>query len=338
MISSDTSILSFSSVSHHPSKKDGTCLTSQRLSSGQSRQEYRWGSSLGSVDGTSFRVGQLAFLELPSRLPDSIYVGGDGGIWISRDGGASWQDVQPDTPSPQRIIWLCFDPVQVSTCYAGDSTGRIYRSQGAWRINGNSWISDYLTITTVGSSFSRTPSVPGIFLAGVNGLGVIRLDEAGATWQPSNQGMEHVSIRSLLISRENPGTSGNHRRTRNSGWNLSQNQWVPLNRGIDTEVYPLQEEPHGSTLFAGGEGSVFRSSNQGTSWKKSLLRPGDLTGVRAVAFAFSLTDTNLIDACSNYEMVRISHHTERCFNGIEDQLLFEHFRPLYKTMQEQITG
>ncbi len=308
VISTDNSFFSFAFVSHHPTKEEIWGFSSS-YPADKVLKSTDGGGHWATLTDLNFRFGQLAFLEISSRLPDSVYVGGDGGIWISRDGGGSWRNVQP-TDSTERILWMSFDPIQTSTCYAGGSSGKIFRSQD----QGDHWEPlDFglPRFTIVGSRFSPDPSAPGVFLAGVNGSGVIRLQEAGASWQPFNQGMRHAMVRSLLFCRENPGmllvaVEGQDV----LGWNLSLNQWERLSQGIDTEIYTLQQEPSAPTIFAGGGGAVFQSSDQGVSWKKSALRPEDPTGNTVVAFAFSHTDPNLIDACSNYAMYQTHDHGE----------------------------
>jgi photosystem II stability/assembly factor-like uncharacterized protein len=64
--------------------------------------------------------------------PQTLYAGGDTGLFVSQDGGASWEkrNAQEDLPT----IWsLAIDPIDPMILFAGTGPAGVYRSQDGGR-------------------------------------------------------------------------------------------------------------------------------------------------------------------------------------------------------------
>jgi len=123
--------------------------------------------------------------------------------------------------------------------------------------------------------------------AGVDGGGVFRSTNNGASWTNSTSGMTNTRVSSLVISGSNlfAGTFGG------AGVYLSTNNgttWSAVNNGLsNTDVQTVNINPSlPGYIFAGTANGAFYTTNNGTSW--SAINNG-LTDTYVHTFAFSGT-------------------------------------------------
>lgn len=185
-------------------------------------------------------VGQLGAVEVTTGA-DGVeavsVVTGDGGVYVSRDGGSTYREVDPSLRagelatdhgsgrlyvagpagvsysddragfallpgSPRDAVRLTHDP----------ATGRLYaavwRSEdaGLWRYDGTSW-TRILTETTV-HDLAVDPSNPEHLLAATNdhpyhdvisSVGVLQSRDGGATWAPYNDGLPMLRVATVAF-------------------------------------------------------------------------------------------------------------------------------------------
>ena len=178
-------------------------------------------------------TGRAAAIACSRVDPDLVYVGGaDGGVWRTRDGGASWTPLGDHLPSTA-IGALALDPGDESVVYAGlgeanyanhsrYGLGLARSADGGqtWRILGAE--------TFAGRCFARIridPTRPGTLYAAItaaggfparaaarehplrNGpLGVFKSIDAGATWQHLRNGLPDRDATDVTLDPTNPNT------------------------------------------------------------------------------------------------------------------------------------
>ena len=148
------------------------------------------------VEGMAWRV--IAFA--PSD-PKTIYAGSSAfysagvfhdrmpaaGVYVSRDGGMTWNSANDATSAQANIIDLAIDPRDSQTLYAATgNSGLLKTSDGGhtWRI-----LSVVTSASAVFLSVEVSPSDSNIVYAGVGGMGLYRSGDAGTTWQLATEGM-----------------------------------------------------------------------------------------------------------------------------------------------------
>ena len=239
----------------------------------------------------------------PQRDGRVVYAGASAspGIYVSRDGGATWPDVGNIPP----VLSLSADPFITTTIYAGAFGGGLYRStnEGAsWATtvsppDATIWAQLMLTTTSphrliVGTNsgiyYSASPfntwsagagpiagrivyalamnPANGDVYAATSGNGVFRSTDSGVSWSATALG--GVTALALAIDssgRIYAGVSG-------QGVFLSTNNgsgWAPTNVGMGAlTVNALAIDPSNpARLFAATTGGgVFSSSNGAASW------------------------------------------------------------------------
>jgi photosystem II stability/assembly factor-like uncharacterized protein len=195
-------------------------------------------------------------------------LGVSGALYKSRDAGASWSAIGPDTGlTNQNVNALAFDPNDSQTVYAATAAG-VFQSTDA----GDHW--SLLGPGPGGAipSLSIDPQDSRIIYAGVAARGVYKSTDGGRTWSAKNNGITDLNTSSqakLPIDPTNPnilyfGTNdGGVFQTLDGGEN-----WFPINTGLtNMGIVDLTLDPNDSNiLYAGTEGgSVFRLDLSGGS-------------------------------------------------------------------------
>jgi large repetitive protein len=110
-------------------------------------------------------------------------------------------------------------------------------------------------------------SNPAVVYAGLSGLGVLRSNDAGLSWQPINTGLPGASsVNSLLVNPFDATTvqvsvsAGSVYRTTNGGGAWAFQSSTP--NASKLVANPLRP----NVMYAAGSGQVFRSSDGGASW------------------------------------------------------------------------
>ena len=138
--------------------------------------------------------------------PQTIFAGGDTGLFISHDGGAQWERIgsQGDVPT----IWsMAIDPVDPNILFAGTRPAGIYRS----RDGGQRWEKlavDIATECSIGTPFVTSvmidPSDHRAVWLGVEIDGVFRSLDGGETWTHVENGLYDPDIHAMAIAATTP--------------------------------------------------------------------------------------------------------------------------------------
>ena len=174
---------------------------------------YKWNSVFRFSDQ---RIGWRAVAFAPSN-PRIVYVGSAGyfsagsfdgsqpgqGIFISRDGGITWQSANDSNSQNAHVASLAVDPTNTQIVYAATSgSGLLKTSNG-----GQSWI----RLTGLWSNQERlifvavNPAVPEIVFLGIERGGLFISMDGGNTWKHSIKGLiPEGSIASIVFDPTRP--------------------------------------------------------------------------------------------------------------------------------------
>jgi photosystem II stability/assembly factor-like uncharacterized protein len=237
------------------------------LQSDDSGRTWKWsGDRL--AEGMAWRV--IAFA--PSD-PKTLYTGSSAffsagvfddslpaaGVYISRDGAATWNSANDALSAKANIIDICVDPSNPQIVYAATGTNGLLKSSDA----GGSWTAmNVVTSTSTALSVAIHPVDPKIIYVGLAHSGLYRSDDSGTTWQPSMNGMPPEShITDILFDPNDPQVmyaadsfSGVYRST--DGGRV----WRRINTALHTRaVNRLAVSTDGLHLYAATEGGgVYR--------------------------------------------------------------------------------
>lgn len=249
-----------------------------------------WGVSHSADAGRSWTRHRAPF-PLNSRIQalvahptqaQTVFAGGDTGVFVSRDGGARWERVGANGGAKSLpTIWsLAIDPVDPETLFAGTRPAAIYRS----RDGGRQW--EKLAVETARECSIGTPFVTSLVVdpddhrivwAGVEIDGVFRSRDGGDTWTHLEAGLYDPDIHAVTIAATEPkrlyaSTAREVFTSTDLGdsWEALgiREKWpLPYARGMAVKA----DDP--GVLFAGcgetttGEtGLVLRTANFGKSW------------------------------------------------------------------------
>jgi photosystem II stability/assembly factor-like uncharacterized protein len=216
--------------------------------------------------------------------PQTIFAGGDTGLFVSHTGGATWERlaVQPELPT----IWsLAVDPVEPNVLFAGTRPAGLYRS----RDGGQRWQKLTLDIAkecSIGTPFVTSVSVdPGDHHAvwvGVEIDGVFRSLDGGETWTHVQNGLYDPDIHAMAIAPSQPRRvfvstarelfisvdQGEHWQPRGikAKWPLPYARGIAVKANDPTVLYAGCGE-----TTTGEAGHVLRSIDAGESWETLTL-------------------------------------------------------------------
>jgi photosystem II stability/assembly factor-like uncharacterized protein len=247
----------------------------------------------------------------------TIFAGGDTGLFVSRNGGAKWERIgsQGDLPT----IWsLAVDPTDPQILFAGTRPADVYRS----RDGGQRW--EKLSVDITRECAIGTPLVTSVMVdphdhrtvwAGVEIDGVFRSLDGGETWTHVEAGLYDPDIHAMAIAATKPTcVFASTAREMFASVDVGET-WKPLGvkakwplpyaRGIAVKA----DDP--GVLFAGcgetttGEkGYVLRSTDMGATWE--MLKLPTLANSTLWGLATHPADANRILAFSLFGEVYIS--------------------------------
>jgi photosystem II stability/assembly factor-like uncharacterized protein len=201
-------------------------------------------------------------------------------IFRSADGGATWT---PQTFGGFNLgletTGLARDPSNPQRIYAATTVGLLLSVDGGldWNFFGNAAISFF--------SITVDPATPSTVYAGnLNGFGLGKSLDSGATWLSANGNLPHVTvdgvdffppIRAIAVA---PDGSAVYLATEGTGLFRSTDggaSWTALEAGLNERDFHslafLPGQP-ATTLLAGGNGGgVYRSDDGGANWSKTSL-------------------------------------------------------------------
>lgn len=246
-------------------------------------------------------------LAVHPRDPRTVYLGCELGLFVSRDGAATWAPV--DSPVAGRQVWSILlsphdpDLILVGTCPSG-----IFRSADG----GRTWEEGRAVIRqecprimhTRVTTFAADPADPDVLWAGVEIDGLRRSCDRGRTWEPIGQGLSSQDIHGLALM------PGRMIASTNNDLNLSEDggaTWRPLGIG---QVMPWnycrglgQQAGRPEVVYLGNGdappgtvGVVGRSTDGGRTWYEAGM-PGRANST-IWTFAVHPADPQLVYACS----------------------------------------
>ena len=226
-------------------------------------------------DGGS--VYDLAFQPRSSQI---LYASVPGGVFKSRDGGATWAWSGSGLEPRSQTFNLAFDPVQTDTVYVAQAGGIFKSVNGgqSWRNAGRP--------TAYGVAVH--PRFSGrVFAATEHGL--FRSLAGGPPWTRLTQGLpasyratlvvfDPNSERRLYASIQNTVTNGGGLFRSTDGGAT----WRPLHGGPleNRRIYSLAIDPRSpATLYAGTDSAVYKSTDGGTTWRPTGLGAASVPGI-----------------------------------------------------------
>lgn len=219
------------------------------------------------------RVGHATSIAVAPSDSDVVYIGSASGVWVSRDGGATWHQRQAGMSDP-RVFALAVSPRSPLTVYAGGFGGRVYRSTDA----GTSWVEARIgpevyrvTALVVDAGDSSVPALENggtALYAGTSGGGLFRSDDGGDTWRDL-AGLPERTVYAVGLDPRIPstiyvGTPSGVYRSLDRG-----NAWA---RGLGASLPALclavdPERP--ASLVAGTPEGVMATGDGGRTWSRA---------------------------------------------------------------------
>jgi photosystem II stability/assembly factor-like uncharacterized protein len=223
-----------------------------------------------------------------AAIGDGLFAGTfGGGVFRSTNNGISWTSSNTGLTN---LNIQSFAVVGVNV-FVG-TVGGIFRSTD----NGANWSASNSGLTNTKVE-SLTVSGGNLF-AGTRGGGVFRSTDNGANWSASNSGLTNTKVESLTVSGSNlfAGTSGGGfflSTDNGESWTLAST--ISTSSGPDFTFFTFLVAS-GNTLFAGVNGKVFRSTNNGVSFVSTGLENIQalvVNGSTVIADGFQSTDNGI---------------------------------------------
>lgn len=155
-----------------------------------------WKTTDGGVTWRSIPRGMIDdsdvfTLTLDRRDPDRIHATACSGIYGSPDGAARWSRVRGMPFGSRRARAFAQDPERPRTFYAGTT-------EGLWLSTDDT--ASFRPVTALDVVVNAIATLPGgAVLAGTDGAGVLRSEDHGRTWLPSNRGFSERFISRIVF-------------------------------------------------------------------------------------------------------------------------------------------
>lgn len=219
-------------------------------------------------------LGVVLSVVVDPRDPQVLYAAAyGGGVFRSRDRGASWTVINQGLPNRQ-VFSLLMDSADSNQLYLGTDQGIFHSSD-----KGTSWkpLVPLLKDRNVRALVSG-PANSGLLYAATD-QGVFQ--GRGDIWQQTSHGLTSKDVRALAVSptgRVYAGTFGGVFKKEQK-----ESSWTPINKGLkDKQVRALAiDSGSPDTFYAGtASGGVFKTTDGGKRWKgmnRGLLSSGVLS-------------------------------------------------------------
>ncbi|MBF6614938.1 MAG: hypothetical protein IVW55_17670 [Chloroflexi bacterium] len=216
--------------------------------------------------------------------PNTVFFGHHGGIMRSNDAGQTWTTLVDKKNFD--AMGIVVNPTNSRQVYmAGHDIFQVSSDGGAtWRP-----VQHNLPGTDIHGFAAATDGSNRLF-AYVVGSGVLQSSDGGSAWQPTG-GQMPPDVMSLATGGD---PTSLYAVSMGSGMLRSTNtgkSWTPVQGDLaSSNIYAVAVDPKtSSTLYAGVEGGLYKSTDTGATWKKTTY-PGD----NAVALAISPTRPQLV--------------------------------------------
>jgi photosystem II stability/assembly factor-like uncharacterized protein len=192
----------------------------------------------------------------------TVYVATNGGVFRSRELGASWEPINSGL-TDRAIAALAVSPGQPRELFAATHKGKILH----WTEGGSNWSE------VAGGPWRRTVrslvfagSPPVLWVA--TERGIFHNSIAGGTWSAANTGLTTLVVSRLQVD---PAVAGSLYALTADGVFRCENggSWTAVSKELASSLYSFTPAP--GSLYAGGEGAVWKSEDEGKSWKSFLL-------------------------------------------------------------------
>jgi photosystem II stability/assembly factor-like uncharacterized protein len=189
------------------------------------------------------------------------------GLYISRDGGITWNQVNDTLTQDAYVNCLAVHPKDPNLVFvATENHGLLKTIDG-----GNHWQSIQDTLPTDSASvIAINPANPDYMIAGFNRKSLYISTDGGATWQQSTHGLVPESTFSSIVFNPSDPTNTIYLADSSSGVYRSANSgktWELINTGLNMRsINALAISTDGMHLYAASEGGgVFRLDINGKS-------------------------------------------------------------------------
>jgi photosystem II stability/assembly factor-like uncharacterized protein len=203
-----------------------------------------------------------------------------GGAYLSKSGGA-FKKVKLADGSVTAIV---YNPLNSKEIYAGTSDDGVFVSTKG----GKKWSHLAGSGTASVTGLAIDPTNPAVLYASTS-AGVLKSTDAGDTWVSKNSGLTDTNVLAIALDAVQPGTlyvgtkTGGVFRTTNSA-----GSWAAATTGITGGIDTIAVNPSAhTTLFAGGDTGLYRTTSSGSAWTNVLATP------KALSVAYDPSDGTL---------------------------------------------
>jgi photosystem II stability/assembly factor-like uncharacterized protein len=195
-----------------------------------------------------------------------LYAGSfGGGVWKSKDGGASWGRLS-GVPVQETVNAVAISPIDPRTVLAAGFTG-LWRSADA----GATWkkVLDQKVQQPAMTGFAFDPTAQATVYASADNdgfpTGVFKSTDSGATWKPANQGINPNSrVRGVAVARDGKAVFA----ASEDGVYLSTDGGTSWTVALPKKsAHSVATLPDGHVLAGTNGDGVLRSTDGGRSWE-----------------------------------------------------------------------
>lgn len=200
-------------------------------------------------------------LTLDRRNPDRVHATACSGIYGSPDGAGRWSRVRGMPFGSRRARAFAQDLERPRTFYAGTT-------EGLWLSTDDT--ASFRPVTSLDVVVNALATLPGgAVLAGTDGAGVLRSEDHGRTWVPSNEGFSERFISRIVFDPASSRVLGGVWGDRIHGGVFSapeaRGDWTRLGAGLKgREVLSLAVA--GARIFAGTDRGLFALDGEESVW------------------------------------------------------------------------
>jgi len=227
--------------------------------------------------------GILCTIEIDRHSPETLYAGGNGGVFKTTDGGASWTVLGETVPPPQEIGDLLLSPDDPRVLYA--LSGRLYKSIDggeSWRVpDEERWF----------SCIAMQSSNASVLIAGDWAGRVYRSTDGADSWTDITGNLPGDSVNDIAVGSSNEFWAGtangvNGRLYHSTDGGLSWNT-TDIGQGAETDINTIFVDPDDSGIvyvglvdvhnevFDSDDNYLLKTVDGGTTWTPLRLPQTD---------------------------------------------------------------